>query len=89
MCASPLSPVSPVSPLVLQRRCVLAALRTSADREAMRSVEAEVWAHLGVAMQRLGETENSGTKKWMGRPLVVAFSCEKWPKKHEQTMVKR
>jgi uncharacterized membrane protein len=28
----------------------------------MRSGEAEVWAHLGVAMQRLGRvTENSGT----------------------------
>lgn len=36
-------------------RCVLAALRTSADREAMRSVEAEVWAHLGVAMQSLDD----------------------------------
>ena len=33
-------------------RCVLAALRSSAERDAMRSVEAEVWAHLGVAMQR-------------------------------------
>lgn len=36
-------------------RCVLAALRTSPDREAMRSVEAEVWAHLGVAMQSLDD----------------------------------
>ena len=58
----PLSPGVPGHRWVLQRRCVLAALRTSADREAMRSVEAEVWAHLGVAMQRLGGvTENSGT----------------------------
>jgi len=36
-------------------RCVLAALRSSADREQMRSVEAEVWAHLGVAMQSLDD----------------------------------
>lgn len=36
-------------------RCVLAALRANADREAMRSVEAEVWAHLGVAMQSLDD----------------------------------
>ncbi|CAJ1341562.1 unnamed protein product [Effrenium voratum] len=36
-------------------RCVLAALRTSPDRHALRSVEAEVWAHLGVAMQSLDD----------------------------------
>eukprot|EP00931_Biecheleriopsis_adriatica_P054711 TRINITY_DN32224_c0_g1_i1.p1 TRINITY_DN32224_c0_g1~~TRINITY_DN32224_c0_g1_i1.p1 ORF type:complete len:1223 (-),score=311.67 TRINITY_DN32224_c0_g1_i1:57-3725(-) len=38
-------------------RCVLAALRTSPDRHALRSVEAEVWAHLGVAMQSLDDIE--------------------------------
>ncbi|CAE7941737.1 unnamed protein product, partial [Symbiodinium necroappetens] len=36
-------------------RCVLAALRTSSERHSLRAVEAEVWAHLGVAMQSLDD----------------------------------
>ncbi|CAE8611655.1 unnamed protein product [Polarella glacialis] len=38
-------------------RHVLAALRTSPERHALRAVEAEVWAHLGVAMQSLDDIE--------------------------------
>jgi len=38
-------------------RCVLAALRTSPERHALRAVEAEVWAHLGVAMQSLDDID--------------------------------
>ena len=65
--------------LGLRLRCVLAALRTSPDRHALRSVEAEVWAHLGVAMQPLSSRIVQAGSLWAlfveGRLPQTASLC--------------